>query len=63
MLETNKLGLLHLPDDINDFHEKINYLLNHPEESYTFSSNARKFALDTFSWKNISYDILSILEI
>lgn len=42
-------GMLSMPDDINDFAKKMEWLLEHPLESIRIGENGRKVALENFN--------------
>jgi len=62
MVRDNQTGYLCNVDDVDQWIERIRFLLDNPDVGRKFGKNAREFVASTFSWRRIAEDFLKNLE-
>jgi glycosyltransferase involved in cell wall biosynthesis len=62
IIDENKCGLTVNPKDSYAIAEKINYLLEHPEEADVMGKNGRKAVLGKYNWCNEEKKLLQIYQ-
>lgn len=62
IVKNNQTGYLCENDDVDQWIEKIRFLLDNPDVSRRFGKNARKFVKETFDWRKIAESFLKTLK-
>lgn len=62
IVKNNQTGYLCENDDVDQWIERIRFLLDNPDVSRRFGKNARKFVKETFDWRKIAESFLKTLK-
>jgi glycosyltransferase involved in cell wall biosynthesis len=58
IVQNGQTGFLCDLDDYDEWVERINFLLEHPDVARRFGKDGRKFVVEKFSWRTIAHDFL-----
>ena len=62
IVKNNQTGYLCEIDDVEQWIEKIRFLLDNPDVATMLGKNARKFVIETFGWKKIAEGFIETLK-
>jgi glycosyltransferase involved in cell wall biosynthesis len=63
IVKNNQTGYLCEVEDVNQWIEKIRFLLDNPDVARILGKNARNFVIDTFNWKKITEGFIETLKL
>lgn len=62
IVKNNQTGYLCEIDDVDQWIEKIRFLLDNPDVARSLGKNAREFVIETFDWRKIAESFLKTLK-